>query len=153
RFSVFPYTIRTRDEFALPFPCFVKPVKATYSVLARAVHSFEELRGHLKFNVIERTILHKLVTPFNDLMPTYTPFTIDAHHLIAEEMMDGLQFNLDGYVRNGKVTMLGIVDEVMYPGTQAFMRFEYPSRLATNIQSRMVALAERLLAGMDYDYG
>jgi hypothetical protein len=39
------------------------------------------------------------------------------------------QYNLDGWVFDGQVHALGVVDAVMYPGTQAFMRWEHPSRL------------------------
>ena len=153
RFAVFPYQMKSATEVGLPFPLYVKPVKATYSVLARRVDSFAQLQAHLRFKPLETLILHKLVTPFNDLMARFTPFTIDAHHLIGEEIMTGLQVNLDGFVHNGKITILGIVDEVMYPGTQAFMRFEYPSRLPADVQERMRALAEKLFTGIDYGYG
>lgn len=153
RFSVFPYKMQSAADVGMPFPLYVKPVKATYSVLARKVDSFAELQTHLRFNPLETLILHKLVTPFNDLMARYTPFTIDAHHLIGEEIMSGVQVNLDGFVHNGKITILGIVDEVMYPGTQAFMRFEYPSRLPADVLVRMQALACRLFSGIDYGYG
>lgn len=153
RFSVFPYQMHSAADVGLPFPLYVKPVKATYSVLARRVDSFDELQKHLRFNPLETLILHKLVTPFNDLMERFTPFTIDAHHLVGEEIMSGLQVNLDGFVHNGKITILGIVDEVMYPSTQAFMRFEYPSRLPADVLERMKALAEKLFTGIDYGYG
>ena len=61
--------------------------------------------------------------------------------------------NLDGFLHNGKITILGIVDEVMYPGTQAFARFEYPSRLPADVLARMRTLAEKLFSGIDYGYG
>jgi biotin carboxylase len=153
RFSVFPYKVETASAVGLPFPLYVKPVKATYSVLARRVEDFNELQSHLRFNPLETLILHRLVTPFNDLMARFTPFTIDAHHLIAEEIMSGVQVNVDGYMQNGRITILGIVDEVMYPGTQAFLRFEYPSRLPAAVLERMCALTERLLTGIDYGHG
>lgn len=86
-------------------------------------------------------------------MPLYTPFDIGARAMITEELLDGVQVNIDGFVHNGRVTVLGVVDEVMYPGTQAFMRFEYPSRLPAGVQQRMAALTEKLLAGMDYGHG
>ncbi len=152
-FSVFPYDIQSVGETGLPFPFYVKPVKATYSVLARSVGDFDELKKHLSFNPFETLIIRKLIKPFNDLMARYTPFTIDAHHLVAEEIMTGVQVNVDGYMFNGKAHILGIVDEVMYPGTQAFMRFEYPSRLPADVLARMRALTEQLFTGIDYGYG
>jgi biotin carboxylase len=152
-YEVLPYT---RDAIRAPklgFPCFVKPVKATYSVLARRVDSLEQLQALLDFSPLERLILGRLVRPFDDLMPLFTPFDIGARAMIAEELLDGVQVNIDGFVHNGRVTVLGVVDEVMYPGTQAFTRFEYPSRLPVSVQKRMVLLTEKLIAGMDYSHG
>ncbi len=153
RFAVFPYKMDAAAEVGLPFPLYVKPVKATYSVLARRVDDFAQLQAHLRFSAFETLVIRKLVKPFNDLMARYTPFTIDAHHLIAEEIMSGVQVNLDGFVYNGKITILGIVDAVMYPGTQAFARFEYPSCLPADVLARMKTLAEKLFTGLDYGYG
>jgi hypothetical protein len=153
RFEALPYDDGISDPPQMGFPCFVKPVKATYSVLARRIENFAQLRALMDFSPLERLILRKLVQPFDDLMRVHTPFTIGARAMIAEEILEGEQVNIDGYVHNGRITVLGIVDEVMYPGTQAFMRFEYPSRLAPAVQQRMVALTEKLLAGLDYSYG
>ena len=58
-----------------------------------------------------------------------TDFHVDAHWMLAEELIDGHQINVDGVAINGTVHALGVVDSVMYPGTDQFMRFEYPSRL------------------------
>ncbi len=153
RFEALPYSGGIDRPPALGFPCFVKPVKATYSVLARRVDSFAQLRALMDFSPLERLILRKLVQPFDDLMPLYTPFSIGARAMIAEEILRGDQINIDGYVHKGRVTVLGMVDEVMYPGTQAFMRFEYPSRLDDCMRRRVTALTEKLLAGFDYSHG
>lgn len=153
KFEALPYRGGISSPPQMGFPCFVKPVKATYSVLARRVDNFAQLRTLMAFSPLERLILRKLVQPFDDLMRVYTPFTIGAQAMIAEGLLQGTQVNIDGYVHKGRVTVLGIVDEVMYPGTQAFMRFEYPSRLEPAVQQRMTALTEKLLAGMDYSHG
>jgi hypothetical protein len=34
----------------------------------------------------------------------------------------------NGYARHGRVTMLGTVDSIMYPGTDQFQRFQYRRR-------------------------
>jgi len=152
-FSVFPFDVRDPARIGLPFPFFVKPVKATFSVLARRVRNFEELRRHLSFSWPEEQIIRRLVKPFNDLMPRYTPFDIDAHHLIAEQLIAGRLVNIDGYVREGKVTFVGLCDALMFPGTDHFERFVYPSRVPRPVQARMRELAARLLAGLGYRHG
>ena len=153
RFAAFPYGVRVPEEIGLPFPFYVKPVKATYSVLARKVDDFETLRQHLRFRAIEKLVIKKLVRPFNDLMRSHTDYAIDAHHMIAEEVLEGVPVNVDGFVHAGEVTILGFIDEVMYPGTQAFMRFEYPSRLPRTVLDRMAAITRTLITGMGFDFG
>jgi hypothetical protein len=153
RFAAFPYSVRSRGEFPFELPCFVKPVKATFSVLARRVDRFEELRRHLSFWPLEKYVIKRLVKPFNDLLPWYTDFRIDAHHMIAEELLAGVQVNIDGYVHEGRATVLGVIDENLYPGTYAFRSFEYPSSVPAATQARMVALAGKVLAGIGYRHG
>jgi hypothetical protein len=153
RFAAFPYGIRDRGELDFELPCFVKPVRATFSVLARRIDRFEELRRHLTFWPFEKWVIQRIVKPFNDLMRWYTDFELDAHHLIAEEILEGVQVNMDGYVHDGRAHVLGLIDENMYPGTCAFRSFEYPSRLPDEVRARMTALAERLLSGLGYRHG
>lgn len=153
RCVAFPYGIRRREELDFELPCFVKPVRATFSVLARRVETFEELRRHLSFWPFEKWVIKRIVRPFNDLMRWYTDFELDAHHLIAEEILPGVQVNMDGYVHEGRVRVLGLIDENLYPGTSAFRSFEYPSRVPPEERARMSALAETLLAGMGYRHG
>jgi hypothetical protein len=153
RFAAFPYALRSRADLPFELPCFVKPVKATFSVLARRVDNFEELRRHLSFWPFEKYIIKRLVKPFNDLLPWYTDFTINAHHMIAEEILPGHQVNMDGYLDQGRMRVLGVIDENLFPGTYAFRSFEYPSRVPAEVQARMAALAGRILPALGYRHG
>ena len=153
RFAAFPYSVGGRGEFPFDFPCFIKPVKATFSVLARRVDTFAQLKRHLRFWPFEKFVIKRLVKPFNDLLPWYTDFTVDAHNMIAEEILPGVQVNVDGYVHAGKVTVLGVIDENMYPGTYAFESFKYPSRVPTATQAQMGELAAQILNGIGYRHG
>ena len=151
-FAVFPHAF-CDAELPLAFPFFVKPVKATFSVMARCVEALSDLRHHLRFRPFERYIVRRLLRPFNDLLAEHTGFPVDAHHLIAEGIVQGLQVNVDGYVERGRVRILGIVDELMYPGTHAFNRFEYPSSLPRPVQSRLREVARRAIRAVGFDHG
>ncbi len=153
RFAAFAYTVRRREQLPFELPCFVKPVKATFSVLARRIDTFDELRRHLGFWPFEKYLIKRLLKPFNDLAAWYADFGLDAHHMIAEEILRGVQVNLDGYVHEGRVSVLGVIDENMYPGTCAFRSFEYPSAVPPAVRSRMVALATQVLGGIGYRHG
>ena len=147
-FATFPYTVASASEIDLPFPFFVKPVKAAYSVLARRVEDFPDLKDHLNFRPWEKYIIKRLVRPFNDVVEHFGATDINGHYMLAEQLIDGFQVNVDGIVENGKTSVIGIVDAVMYPGTDAFMRWEYPSRLPaewqTNIRETTIAVAKAL---------
>lgn len=153
RFAVFPYSVRHPSQIGMPFPFFVKPVRATFSVLARRVDDFAALQRHLSFSWFEALIIRRLVKPFHDLMPCYTDFTVDAHHMIAEAPLAGHEVNIDGYVHEGRVGFIGLSDAMMFPGTDQFQRFVYPSRVPPGIQERMRSLAARLLDGLGYRHG
>jgi len=152
-----PYTHDPDGLLGLALPFYIKPVKATYSVLARRVDTRAQLKCHLAFAPYERYIIKRLVHPFNAafraLIGRPGDYRIDAHWLIAEEVMHGHQINLDGYVFRGDVRVIGCVDEVMYPGTDAFLRFQYPSKLPFEVQARAKALAVRIVRGLGFDHG
>ena len=153
RFAYFPYGIQAPEAIGLPFPMYVKPVKSTYSILARRVDNFAELRAHLTFKPLEKLILEKLIAPFNQLGQERFLFQVDAHHLVAEELLTGEQVTVEGMVYQGEVTDLGVVDSIMYPGTSAFKRFDYPSSLPWMVQQRMAALAAKLVKGYGFTDG
>lgn len=148
-FTVFPMDLSHPAQIDLPYPFFVKPVKATFSILARRIHGPDELRALLDFRPLERRILRKLIQPCNDL----AEFEIDAGHMLAEEILTGQQYTVEGMVHDGVTTILGVVDSVMYVGTDAFERFEYPSSLSSDVQARMAVLAERVLSAAGFDHG
>lgn len=154
RYVAIPWTIDHRAAAHLPYPLFVKPVKAAYSVLARRVDCAAELIRHLKFGPWEKHIIRRLVKPFNDLMRDLVPDTevCDAHHLIGEEPLEGVQVNVDGYVDRGVTHCFGVVDAVMYLGTIAFQRFDYPSRLPETVQHEIERVASRALEAIGFDH-
>ena len=152
-FHAFPYTLKVADEIPLKFPFYVKPVKAAYSVLARRVDDFKALQQHMRFHPWEKYIIKRLVRPFNDVVRKLTDFDIDAHWMLAEELIDGIQVNVDGVVIDGEINLLGIVDAVMYPGTDQFMRFEYPTRLSAAHAVRAGDTARKIITALGLDHG
>lgn len=138
----------------LHYPLFIKPVKAAFSVLAREVHSRDELQRHTRFGAWELWVIRRLVEPFERLArQRLGPAVPSAHRMLIEAPVHAAQYNLDGYVFNGQVHGIGVVDALMYPGTQAFMRFELPSRLPAAVQARVLDVARRFLQAVGFTHG
>lgn len=137
----------------LHYPLFVKPVKAAFSVLARTVHSQADLHQHTRFGRYELWVIRHLVEPFERILRQRLPQAGTAHSLMVEAPVQAPQYCLDGYVFNGQLRTLGVVDVRMYPGTQSFMGFDYPSRLPAAVQARAAEVARRFLAAIGFSHG
>ena len=137
----------------LSYPCFVKPIKAAFSVLAKSVHSREELEQLTRFGGFELWVIKRMVEPFERVVRRLLPQSGSAHSMMIETAVHAKQYCLDGIVFGGDVKPLGVVDAVMYPGTQAFMRFDYPSLLSRSVQSRALEVARKFLTAIGFSHG
>lgn len=137
----------------LIYPCYVKPIRATFSVLARRIDNSEELRRYMDFSWRERWIMKQLINPFDRIIRERLPHAGSAHQLIIEEPLNGPQYNLDGFVDHRGLHVLGVVDAVMHPGTQAFQRWELPSHLPTSVVRRAADVAKSFLAEVGFTHG
>lgn len=137
----------------LAYPCFVRPVKAAFSVLARRVASRDALQAHTRFGWRELWVIRRLVEPFERIARRRLPQAGSAHRMMVEEIVRAPQYNLDGYVHAGRVHLLGVVDAIMYPGTQAFQRWELPSRLPRAVVERATGIAQDFLHAVGYRHG
>jgi biotin carboxylase len=137
----------------LAYPAFVKPVKAAFSVLAQVVRSREELQAFTRFGPYELWVIKHLVRPFEEVCQRLLPSAGTAHSMMLEEPVRGLQYSLDGVAFDGEIKPLGVVDSIMYPGTQAFMRFDYPSRLPQAAQIQALDVAKKFLNAVGFTHG
>ena len=135
------------------YPCFVKPVKANFSILARRVDDATALRAHVLRPWPERLLFRLLNGPYERACRQLPGLTPTARRFLAEGLLPGRQINVDGYVHRGQPHILGVVDEVMYPGTQAFLRFDLPARLPADVTRRAETLAAEAARALGLSQG
>jgi len=145
--------IDTAEGAPLPddasFPLFVKPVKSFFSVGAEKVASRAELAALLpRWRALDQFFL-----PLERMLERYAGETIGSKRLIAEGVLKGVQVTVEGYAFGGKASVMGVVDSIMFPGTIAFARFDYPSRLPESVQAHMTDIAVTLMEGLGFDNG
>lgn len=132
---------------ATGFPCFVKPVKGAFSLLARRVDRAEDLRAFLARPAVGE-FLREWMPIFNQCVRRYTDLEHDGRYFIAEGLLAGRQVTVEGFAVDGEVEILGVVDSVMYPGTSSFARFDYPSSFDEAQRERMRDLARRTVGAL-----
>jgi biotin carboxylase len=121
-----------------PPPYFVKPVVGRLSLGARRVDSVEELA--------------RLEPPA--YVAEYARLAgVPAEGFLVEELLDGDEVTVEGFVADGEVTVVGVTDSVKYPGTNSFQRFEYPSALPSERIEELREVVVRLLPGLGFDGG
>ena len=133
----------------LRFPLFVKPVKSFFSIGAERV----DLASALAAVLPRWASLDQFFLPLDRMLQRYTGSGIGTKRLIAEGLLKGEQVTVEGFVHNGKASIMGVVDSVMFPGTLAFARFDYPSSLPDRVQQRMAEIAATLMPGLGFDNG
>ncbi|MEZ5963548.1 MAG: ATP-grasp domain-containing protein [Planctomycetota bacterium] len=136
-----------QTTFALDFPCFVKPAKGCFSVLARRVADADDMRAFLGSTTVH-DYRHGFLRPYQALVRRYLGDGVDPTAFVAEAQVYGRMATLEGYVTDGEARALGVVDSVQHPFTGSFVAFEYPSSLPAAVQARMAELSCRLALGL-----
>ncbi len=130
-------------EPACGFPCFVKPVKGAFGLLARRVGDRDALAEHFGSEAVGE-FLASWIAMFETLVARYASFEHGGRFFIAEGELEGELVTVEGCCAGGAFHLLGIVDSTLHPGTRSFARFDYPSALPPSVQERMRELALRI---------
>lgn len=133
------------DSSALELPFFVKPVVGRLSEAARRISDRAELAALARDDDYARG--YERITALGGLNVE----GLDGY--VAEELTEGDEVTLEGYVFNGRVTMIGIADSVKYPGVNSFERFEYPTYLDAERCEELEEVARVLLPALEFDGG
>lgn len=138
----------------LSFPCFVKPVKGAYSVLARRVDSQAELAAFLGRPQVAE-FAHDYLRIFRRAFAAWSDLAgdpeLEGSWFLAEELLTGAQVTVEGWCAGGEIGILGVVDSVLHPATRSFLRFDYPSTLPAAVQERMVDVVRRVMRRLPLD--
>ena len=142
----FAHVRRGEPAQALPLspPVFVKPVVGRLSENARRLASAAELAALEEDGYPLR---YARIAALAGLPESA------AHGFLVEELLEGMEVTLEGYVHRGVVTTVGVTDSVKYPGTNSFEAFVYPSSLPPARTAELEAIAERVMPALGFDGG
>lgn len=154
RFCAFdPFAPDPLSAIRLPFPFWIKPVKAFASQLGFRIHNAKEFQESLP--IIRRGIV-RFKDPFTYFLDQVALppdlAGIDGGWCIAEELITGRQCTLEGYAHDGRVEVHGVIDSIREANRSSFSRYEYPSKLPARVQHRMIAIADTVMRHFRYDH-
>jgi hypothetical protein len=123
-----------------PPPWWVKPVVGRLSQEARRVDTEAEL-AQLTEHPTYRDEYARLAGLPPDAVRGY----------LVEELVQGDEVTLEGFVHEGHVAVIGVTDSVKYESTSSFERFEYPSALPAARLEELERLAAALVPAHGLD--
>ena len=132
-------------------PFWIKPIKSFRSFLAFDIQSERQFKEVM---TVCREKGGQITDPFKHIMAAYDmPAELSAmpETFIAESPIGGAQCTIEGYVRDGRVVVYGVVDSVREPDGHSFSRYEYPSFLPLEIQHRMIDVGRSAIKQAGYD--
>ncbi len=130
---------------ACPPPWFAKPIVGRLAQGARRVDAraeLAELSDPSGYAAAYATIAELAGVP-----------RASVQGFLVEELVRGTEVTLEGYVYAGRVTVVGITDSIMYPGTNSFERFEFPSALGPERVEELSDVARRVVPALGFDGG
>ncbi|WP_026548845.1 ATP-grasp domain-containing protein [Arthrobacter sp. Br18] len=131
------------------YPVWIKPIKSYSSEGAHYVESDEQLQvaqGQ------ERGEVDRVGGPFNDVLALLDLppeiAEVGGSACLVEEAATGSQVTVEGFSQGGRVEIYGVIDSISYDGAPSFLRYQYPSRLPTQIQDYMADVSRKVVAAV-----
>ena len=143
---------RALSPLPFAYPCFLKPVKGSFSMMTQRIDTPQELEAFFKRPSVAEYLTY-YVHLFDRLLSLRPELGTGARYFMAEELLTGTQVTVEGYARGREVTILGTVDSVLEPNTKSFLRFDYPSSLPEEIQARLGDVAKRAMEHLGWRDG
>lgn len=149
-----PFADEPLDQIDIPFPFWVKPIKAHSSALGFKVENPEEFA-----RAVERIRqgIGRLGALFDEVLAMVDlPEELQGYggsSCIAEELVTGRQIAPEGSMQGGEFNIHGVFDMPKDARGLQYSRLEYPARISDELRQRMSDISERYLRHIGYDDG
>ncbi len=152
--AVDPFSEGALEQVTIDYPFWMKPVKGYGSLLGFRINNAAEF--HRAIGIV-RAHIKRLGDPFNEILQRVdvpdAVAGVTGNHLIAEELLGGLEIAPEGSVQQGVYQAHGMIDMVRDRNHKSFLRYEYPSRAPRRVQQRAIDLAGKVLSQIGFNNG
>ena len=149
-----PFAQGVERRMPLDPPFWLKPVKAFSSYLGFRIETERDWADAIRRT---RAGIGLMAEPFEEVLEEAGPIddlpAVDGHHCIAEAIIGGDQFTLEGYAMDGEVRVYGVVDSVRAANGSSFLRYDYPSHADDALRGRMIDATEGAMKAAGWDDG
>lgn len=150
-----PFDPDALERIDIPFPFWVKPIKAHSSQLGVEVADAEQFAKAM--TTIQNEI-GRIADPFDQVLSRLTlpeeARAVGGRTCLAEEIVTGTQVAPEGSMFQGEYHVHGVFDMRKDETGHSFSHLDYPARsVPDEVQQRVIDLTERYLRHVGYDNG
>ncbi|MCW4355496.1 ATP-grasp domain-containing protein [Hoyosella sp. YIM 151337] len=147
-----PFDAEAAEKAQISYPFWLKPVKSHSSQMGFRVGDRDELRAALE-------AVKESISDIGDafavvLDQVRLPDSIheaSARKCIAEELLTGIEFAIEGWAVQGEIGVHGVIDMTIEADSHAIDSFIYPAtRIPRDVQERAIAAAKKFLLHIEY---
>jgi len=148
--AVGPFAEDVASHIELPYPFWIKPIKAYASGLGFRIDGPDDLAHAIE---VIRAEVGTIGEPYADLLELMdAPEDIRAlggTSCLVEEIVGGREVAPEGYVHRGEVHINGLIDMPREHGS--FQRYEYPAEVEPELARRIEDATRRIIEHFGYD--
>lgn len=150
-----PFDSDALERIDIPFPFWVKPIKAHSSQLGVEVADAEQFAEAI---AVIRKEIGRIADPFDQVLSRLElPEEVrvaGGRTCLAEEVVTGTQLAPEGSMFQGEYHVHGVFDMRKDEAGHSFTRLDYPAcGVPEEVQQRVIDLTERYLRHVGYDNG
>ncbi len=142
-----------RDPGRVKTPFFIKPVRSNISFGTHKVDHPEALEKYITRESIDiarynqyylDALSHK--SSYHNALNIAT-----CNSFLCEDLIEGLQVTVDGFIFNGEITFFGITRANYYPGTNSFFYHSFPHEFSPPMTRLIHEALSRLIPALAID--
>jgi len=137
----------------LQTPFFIKPVRGNISFAAHTIHDPEQLNYYTcregldiarnnQYFLDALSLDPELLNPLN---------VLSCNSFLCEELVQGDQITVDGYIVDGQVELFGMTGAEFLPGSNSFSHHEFPCSFEGDISRRIRETIQELIPRLGLD--
>lgn len=134
------------------YPAWIKPVESASSEGAYRILDAEHLADTMpqaREDVVRLGRPFEAILDMIELPPEIEQIGGAAY--MAEEAAAGQQMTVEGFIAGGAVEIYGLVASIDYPGSDSFLRYQYPSTMSEGVFERIVKVATDVIQASGLD--
>ena len=142
-----------RNPHLLQFPFFIKPARSNISFGTHIIDNLQALENYITRESIDIARYNQYYLDALSHKPSYHNALNIAtcNSFLCEDLIEGTQVTLDGYIFEGEINFFGVTKANYYPDTNSFFYHAFPHKFSKDLNANVEKALTRLIPALGID--